>query len=254
MSGILPWLVSVLVLALQVILAVHAFRTGRAGWILLIVFFPVVGSLVYFFVGVWPELRAGRHLRAVGSGVRRRIDPMREVRQLRDRVAHAGTVANRVELARASRRAGMPAEAVATYRECLQGLYRDDPQVLAELCAVLYESGELAEAGEVMRSLVQRPGHLTPALRLLNARMLEDAGDTSAALAEYEMLSRVAAGEEARCRYALLLRRLGREAEARAAFQAMLRDARLGTRAFRRAEKEWIAAAERELKTMPPSA
>jgi hypothetical protein len=250
----LPWLVWAFSIALPVLLGIHALRTGRAGWIFLIVFFPLVGSLIYFFVEVLPELRAGQKLRTVGSGVQRKIDPMREVRQLRDRVAQAGTLANRVELARAYHRAGMTAEAIATYRECLQGLYRDDPQVLGELCAVLYDAGEMAEAREVMHSLMLRPGHVSPQLRLLNARMLEDAGETDAALAEYQLLSRVAAGEEARCRYGLLLQRTGREAEARAAFEGIVRDARQGTRAFRRSEKEWIATAERELKKLPSSA
>lgn len=250
----LHWLVWAFSIALPVVLGIHALRTGRGGWIFLIVFFPLVGSLIYFFVEVLPGLRAGQKLRTVGSGVQRKIDPMREVRQLRDRVAHAGTLANRMELARAYQRAGMTAEAIATFRECLQGLYRDDPQVLAELCAVLYEAGEMAEAREIMRSLMLRPGHVTPQLRLLNARMLEDAGETDAALAEYQLLSRVAAGEEARCRYALLLRRLGRDAEARAAFEGIVRDARQGTRAFRRSEKEWIATAERELRKLPASA
>ena len=242
------WLFWVLSIAFPVALAIHALRTGRGGWVFLIVFFPLVGGLVYLFVEVLPELRAGQKLRRVGSGVRSRVDPMREVRQLRDRVAQAGTVANRMELARACARAGMPDEAVAAYRECLQGIHRDDPQVLGELCAVLYDAGRTDEAREVMRALVLKPGHLSPALRLLNARMLEEAGETEAALAEYRLLSRVAAGEEARCRRALLLRRVGREAEARAEFEAILREARQGSRAFRRSEKEWIATAERELK------
>ncbi|HEX8274353.1 MAG TPA: hypothetical protein VF615_17075 [Longimicrobiaceae bacterium] len=250
-SGSLFWALSI---AFPVALAIHALRTGRGGWVFLIVFFPLVGGLIYLFVEVLPELRAGQKLRRVGSGVRSRVDPMREVRLLRERVAQAGTVANRMELARAYARAGMADEAAATYRECLQGIYRDDPQALGELCAVLYEAGRRDEAREVMRTLLGRPGHLSPALRLLNARMLEEAGVTDAALAEYQLLSRVAAGEEARCRYALLLRRVGREAEARAAFEAIVRDARGGSRAFRRAEKEWIATAERELKRTPGSA
>ncbi|MEW5931125.1 MAG: hypothetical protein AB1941_26975 [Gemmatimonadota bacterium] len=246
------WLFWALSIAFPVALAIHALRTGRGGWVFLIVFFPLLGGLVYLFVEVLPELRAGQKLRRVGSGVRSRVDPMREVRLLRERVAQAGTVANRVELARAYGRAGMADEAVATYRECLQGIHRDDPQVLGELCAVLRDAGRTDEAREVMRTLLQRPGHLSPALRLLNARMLEEASETDAALAEYQLLSRVAAGEEARCRYGLLLRRVGREAEARAAFEAIVRDARQGSRAFRRSEREWIATAERELKKPAP--
>ena len=51
------------VLALQVACAVHAARTGRggSGWIMVILFLPVVGSLAYVVMEVLPGSGAHRH-------------------------------------------------------------------------------------------------------------------------------------------------------------------------------------------------
>jgi hypothetical protein len=68
------------------------------------------------------------------------------------------------------------------------------------------------------------------------------------ALRAYAVLSRGAAGEEARCRYALLLKSLGRTGEAYALFDEMLRHARVSSGHYRREEKKWLDIARRELK------
>ena len=45
-----------LVVALQVYLAVHAYNTGRESWIFIIIFVPLVGSLIYLFVAWIPDI------------------------------------------------------------------------------------------------------------------------------------------------------------------------------------------------------
>lgn len=235
-------------LVIQIYFAVHAYRTGRTFWIFILIFFPFVGSAVYFFAEYLPSMRAGRvNLDDVGRRVVERINPAAEVRRLEDQVALNPSVDNRLQLAAAYLRAGRTDEGLALMRACMSGVHAEDPKVLSRAARALYEAGHLEEARDTLRRFFAaepRPAH---EMRVLQARMLEDAGETDAALRVYQALS-AGAGEEGRVRHGLLLRRLGRDAEADALFEQILRHARLSSGAYRKQEKEWIELARRALK------
>ena len=240
----LPWVVTV---SLQVFFAVHAARTGRYFWIFIIFFFPWVGFLVYFFVEFLPNLRARGTIESVSRDVARRINPAAEIRRLEDQVALSNTVNNRMELARAYLRAGRTDDAIRTYESCAQGIYATDPRLLYELSAAYYQNDQLAEARETFDKL-RRETNPTPDQLLLSARIHEDAGDLDAALREYQYLAGRATGEEARTRYALLLKQVGREGEAYEVFDQIVRHSRVSSSHYRKEQKEWIETAKRELK------
>ncbi|MDB4949283.1 MAG: repeat-containing protein [Gemmatimonadetes bacterium] len=248
-----PYL-GILSLVAQVLFAVHAVRTGRNNWLWILIVFPVVGPLVYLFAEYLPSQRASTgSLRAVSEDVIRRIHPAADIRRWQDQVALSPSLVNRMQLARAYARAGQSGEALAIYDACLQGHYATDPVLLWEMCRTHFENGALEQA----RDFYERLGRETAPSKeqqLLSARIHEAAGDTDAALAEYGVLSRQSAGEEARTRYALLLRRLGREDEAARIFNEVLRHARISSGVYRRAQKPWIAIAKAELKRREPAA
>ena len=246
-------LLSVASLAVQAFFAVHAVRTGRTNWLWLIVFFPVIGSLVYFFTEYWPSVRGGGRLRTVQAGVMRRINPEGEIRKWEDQVAHVPSLVNRMELARAYARAGRRREALEILVAAAQGHYATDPVLLWELCRTYHEDGQLAEA----RDAYERLGKVTQPSKeqqLVSARIREDEGDHEGALREYASLARQSAGDEARIRYALLLRRLGRDDEGMAIFHDVLRHARISSRVYRQAQKPWIDIARAEIKRREPAA
>lgn len=237
------WLVTV---ALQIFFAVHAVRNGKPLWLLLIFFFPMLGSLVYFFAEYLPSRRSGG-MGPAARGLARRLNPGAEIRRLEDQVAHNASVENRMLLARAFREGRRNGDAVAQLRACLGGVHGEDPKVLYELAAALHANGEFAEARAAFDRLRQVK---TPSREqmLLSARIHEDAGELDDAAREYAPLARHAAGEEARARYGLLLRRLGRHDEARTVFEEVLRHARMSPGFYRGENREWIAIAKRELK------
>jgi len=241
------------VLAAQVFFAVHALRQGKAWWLFILFFFPGLGVLVYFFAEYLPSVRSGG-LRSAGRTLARRLNPAAEVRRLEDEVALSNTVNNRLVLADAYLGAGRGEDAVALLRSCLQGIHEDDPRVLGALARASHATGHLDEARAAMDRLKAQGTMLTAGVQLLDARIFEDSGDVDGALRGYGALARGAAGEEARCRYALLLKRLGRDAEAYALFDEMLRHARVSSGHYRREEKEWLDIARRELKNRPATA
>jgi hypothetical protein len=98
------------------------------------------------------------------------------------------------------------------------------------------------------RLLAAAPNHKSGDARVYFARTLEALGDVNAALREYEILKSSYAGEEARCRYALLLKKTGSATRADQLFEEVLLNARRAPRYYRREQGEWIAIADKELR------
>lgn len=240
-------LLGILTLAVQVFFAVHAYRIGRPFWIFLILFFPWVGSLIYFVVEYLPSVRARRlNLDAAGRRVVERLSPAAEIRRLQEQVTVSPSVDHRLQLAAAYLRADRTDEGLALIRACMTGVHAEDPKVLSRAARALYEAGHLNEARDAMGRYLQAETRPAPEMRVLHARILEDAGETDAALAEYRGLT-ASAGEEGRARYGLLLRKVGREEEAAAVFDQIVRHARLSSSSYRKEQREWIDTARREL-------
>ena len=64
--------------------AVHAIRTGRQMYWLLILFsFPLLGSIVYFFAEYLPSSKAERSVKQVSNIAMQLLDPTRELREAR---------------------------------------------------------------------------------------------------------------------------------------------------------------------------
>jgi hypothetical protein len=84
---------------------------------------------------------------------------------------------------------------------------------------------------------------------LLYARALEDSGRTEDALAEYQAVATYYAGAEVRVRYGLLLEKTGRQAEAKTVLTEVLAQLKRAPKYVRRAQAEWIALAEKTLRS-----
>jgi hypothetical protein len=143
-------------------------------------------------------------------------------------------------------------DAIGIYRASLVGMYADDPPLLFELASALHAAGRLDEARATFEQLRANASLLSNDHLLLSARVYEDAGDLEGAAREYRaLLSRPVIGEEGRCRYALVLKQLGRAGEAHALFEEIVRHARLSPTHYRKAQKRWIDAAKKELAGEP---
>jgi hypothetical protein len=241
------YLPPLLIVAVQVFFAIHCVRNGKPAWLIIILFFPLVGSLVYLFLEFLPELRARGTVSSAAQKVRDRINPAAEIQRLEDQVAVSNSLNNRLALARVYQRVGRFDEAIAIYRTSLTGLYEDDPTVLSELAVALERSGRSAEARETFERLRTSASTLSTEQLLLSATIHESMDDPEGAAREYQsILQRPVIGEEARCRYALVLRQLGRTDEANALFDEILRHARLSPSHYRKAQKHWIDIAKQE--------
>jgi len=131
-----------MILAAEVLCVTHVVRTGRPfWWIYLIVFAPLVGTIVYLGVEILPGLYRGPTARQVASRVVRVFDPYREVREAWRRLELSPTVQNKTALAQEYLAAGQPQDAVALYRDVLSGIHATDPALMPGLARALFALG-----------------------------------------------------------------------------------------------------------------
>lgn len=239
-------------LALQILCAIHVVRSGRPlYWIWLLLIGSYIAVLIYVLVAVIPDLRNDPRSRKAAKQVLDTLDPQRRRRLIQQRLELADTVDNRRSLADECLRLGDYANAAELYRSMLKGIYATDPQFMLGLAQAEVGGGDYAAARATLDALIKaNPTFRSSEGHLLYARCLEELGEHDAALHEYEALSRSYPGEQARLRYARLLRKRDRIEDAHQVLTDMLRRAKLAPRYYRSKEREWLDAAQRELSTL----
>jgi hypothetical protein len=238
-----------LLLLAQIACAVHVVRSGRPYiWIYLVVFVPVVGMAAYLIAEVLPELVGSRPARRAASEMKRTIDPTRGLREAMRRAVMTPTIENKAALAEEYLRTGQPGNAAALYQETLTGIHATDPALMLGLARACFAQGDSSGAEAVLRQLREaNPDYHSPDGHLLFARSLETQGKIEQALSEYTALVNYYPGQEARCRYGMLLQRTGRPNEARRVFAEICHSLEYGPRHQRRAQREWYDIAKRAL-------
>jgi hypothetical protein len=243
-------ILGVVLLIIQLCFAYHALKTGRAYWWLFVIMgFPVVGSLLYYFVEVFPNSREARRAERAAQLIARSFDPDKSMRQHIANFEDCGSVDNRLRLAAACINRRMYRQAAELYRSSLTGVHENDPDIRFGLTNALLGGNEFKEAHAVAQGLREsHAAHRSAEVRLLAARALEGLGRFDEALAEYRVLADTSVGEEGRWRYGALLVRMGRTAEAGEIFRRMLRNAERMPAQYREAQDQWLALAREQTK------
>jgi hypothetical protein len=238
-----------IVLLIQLCFAYHALKTGRGYWWLFVIMaFPVMGCLLYYFIEVFPTSRESRSAQRAARAIARALDPDKPLRSRVADLEACGSVENRMALARECMEQSLYADAAALYRSCLSGVYETDPELRHGLAAALLMDDKHAQALEVAQRLrASHPSFRASDVALIVARALEGTNRLEEALKELGVLADTYPGEEGRWRYGELLRRLGRAGEAQDVFRRMLRNAERLPRHYRDAQKSWLDLARQSL-------
>jgi hypothetical protein len=232
---------------LDLLCVIHVYRSGRPyWWYLVIVGFPVFGAVAYLLFEVLPSSGGSR----VAKRVIKSIDPSADLKARIREVERCGSIANRAALADELISTGQFDDAVGLYKSCLVGQHEQDVALMFGL-AEAYFHGRDADNALVWldKVIAVEPWFQSGSAKLFRARALAGAGRDEEALTQYEAILDHYPGEEARCRYAALLARLGRlDAAERALTEAEKRCA-LNGRLYARDNREWISGARDDVET-----
>lgn len=237
----------ILTVAVQAFFIYHVIRTGRPSWwAYVILSFPVGGSLIYYFVEIFPNSREHRKARRTVRDIVRTIKPDAELKRRAEELEICGSMDNKMALAEECEAVGMYDEAANLYKSCLAGAYSHDPQIIFKLANAQLMREELNEVERLLGQLeTAHPVFKAQEVKLLKARWLEKT-DTSAALALYEELTPVYTGLEAKCRYATLLQSLGHQSQANEMFEEVIQHVKRFN-INHDVEREWIRFAKDSL-------
>jgi hypothetical protein len=239
-------IVSILI---QAAFVVHVIKTGRNQlWIWAIALLPGVGWLAYLVVEILPAAFGSRAARRAKAGMQRVIDPDRDLRRAQAEVQISGNVDARRRLADEQFERGQYDAAIETYQAGLKGIFEHDPVLLLGLAQAQFAKQNYgATRATLERLAAQNPEFKSADGQLLYARTLEAEDALDDAERQYSSIAPAYPGAEAKLRYALLLKRRGKIAEAQRMLRDLLDGAQLGPAHYRKAQGEWLDRARREL-------
>jgi hypothetical protein len=234
-------------------LVVHCIKTGRNTiWVYVLVitmtFLPFVGPAIYIGAELVPEWLGSRGSRRALRGIRTTLDPEGNLRRFENEMKVTGNVASRQKYADELVRLGRAKEAVPIYQTCLTGVFADDPKLLLGYAQAQFEAGDASGTRKTLDELIEKnPEFKSADGHLLYARALEMEGNLEKALSEYATLTEYFPGAEAGVRYARLLIRSDQGPLAQQTLKALLDRAKYAPAHYRKAQREWLDEAHREL-------
>jgi hypothetical protein len=242
--GILTFLV-------QFTCAAHVVRTDRSWlWIIPIVLLPWIGCATYLLLAVLPDaVRASRPIRRMSHDATSIADPGTSYRRKKRDMETIGSAQTKRVFADECIKRGQFQEAVDLYTSALEGAHSDDPALLHGLARARLLAGDGAGAQAAFESLKSiSPADFTADARLDLARALVLQGENDETKAQYESLVPTYPGEEARCRYALLLLQMGDAERAQRLFREIVDSMHGSPGYYRRRQREWLNIAKRNLR------
>lgn len=242
-SGHYPYYLTI---ALQIICVIHCIKRGRQGWIWIIVFLPVVGSLVYIFMEILPSSR----VRAPRIDMGAIVNPGGKIKKLEENLRFTDTFNNRVLLADAYLQTGQTDKAIELYESSLTGAFEENEHVIAQLIIAYYQSGRYADAIKIAGKIYKQPQFLRSQAHLFYAMSLENAGEVDKAEAEFKAMQGRYSYYEQRYHYGVFLRRNGRDADAEKVFATMLEEEAHLSAIERKSARPWCTKARTELKAI----
>jgi hypothetical protein len=183
-------------------------------------------------------------------GIKTTLDPEGALRKAENEMQVTGNVAARQKYADELVRLGRAAEALPIYRTSLTGVFAEDPKLLLGYAHAQFAAGDPAAARKTLEDLIRlNPSFKSPDGHLLFARALEGEGNMEKALEEYATLAGYYPGAEAGVRYAKLLKSAGQRPLAQQTLKALLDRAKYAPAHYRKAQREWLDEAHRELQS-----
>lgn len=242
-------IVSILVFLVQLVLIIHVLKTDRSRyWILMLLFMPFIGGIAYLVIEILPEFSSSITGQRAVRNVKKTLNPGAGLRHHEAAWEQSPNVDNGRRYAEALLDAGKTAEAEEIVNGALKGLFATEPTLLLIKARIQFEQDRPAEAVESLETLQDHnPDFRNAEGHLLYARALEANGQTEKATREYSAVSGYFPGVEARYRLALCLKSIGNVRASKDELDSIINDAKLAPPHFRKSQKTWLDAVNREL-------
>ncbi|MEL6926827.1 MAG: hypothetical protein AAFO94_22495, partial [Bacteroidota bacterium] len=166
------------VLILQAYCLYHAYKNDHAStWFVVIVFLPLVGSLLYLFTQVFNR----PNVEQITENVKQAVNQNYKIEKLQKESHFTDTIANRLKLADEYLSKRKFEQAIELYESCLEGYNRKDPYIKMKLIGAYYKSGDYNSVLRHGMYLKNDPSFKNSEARVAYAWSLFHKGDTDMA-------------------------------------------------------------------------
>lgn len=201
------------VLLLQAFCLYHAYRNNtQQMWYWLIIFFPVVGCVIYLYNSFYSR----HHIKNLAEGVKGVVNSNYRIEQLEKELRFSDTMKNRTNLADAYVKIGRYAEAIELYSASLQGFMADDPTLRMKLVHAHFLNRDYESAVRLGDQLGSEKSFKNAEERIAYAWALHHQGDTERATQVFDDMDRTFTNYPHRLEYCKFLLETGRRDEASA--------------------------------------
>ena len=238
-----------IIIGLQIYCAVHSYRRGTLNrWIFLIIFLPVIGSIIYIYSEVLSKRNSFRTIGKPTLDVGAVLNPGGKIKKLEEELRFTDTFANKVKLADAYLAAGFTDKAIDLYKASLTGAFAENEHVLAQLIVAYFEQQRYEEVIPIAKKLYKLPQFARSKAHMLYAMSLENTGNTEQAENEFKVMKGRYSYFEQRYQYGLFLMRQERYDDASQIFSDMLDEEQHLGSMEKKINRVWLSKAKDELR------
>jgi hypothetical protein len=235
-------------LILEALCAIHCLRRGtQQKWLWIIIFLPLIGSLIYIYSEILTNRSA---LRVPKLNVGAVLNPGAKLKKLEDDLRFTDTFANKVKLADAYLEAGFTDKAVDLYESSLTGAFAENEHVMAQLIVAYSNHGRYDEVIPIAKKLYKLPQFPRSKAHIGYAIALENTGQVDLAEAEFKAMKGRYSYFGPRYEYGMFLVRQGRDEDAHQVFTDILNEVPQLSAMERKTSKVWFAKTKDEVKKL----
>lgn len=145
---------------IAIFFAIHAVRSGQNNyWLFILLAFPFLGSVVYFFSVYLSNSRLQHQARKLTSSAVRALDPTREVREAQAAFDYSPTAQHEIRLAQALLATDQAQAALTHFEASLKGPFANDLDIRWGAAQAAYEAGQPQTALRHLQAIAQTNIH-----------------------------------------------------------------------------------------------
>ena len=201
----MPYIGASLHIFIALFFAVHAVRTGQNNyWLFILLAFPFLGSVVYFFAIFLPNSRLQRHARQLANSAVKALDPTREVREAQAAYDYSPTAQNEIRLAQAQLAVGDAQASLKHFEAAMTGPFAADQEIRWGAAQAAYEAGQPQVALQYLKTIAQTDvNYRAEPVGLLIAKSYAAMGDDDMARKSFDFVRELSGGFDVIAEYAI---------------------------------------------------
>ena len=234
-----------LTIALQGFCIYHAYRSrSQYYWFFLIIFLPVLGSLVYLFTQVFSE----KDINKVQDELVLLVNPTKKISDLEKKFQFNDSFENRVALGDAYLEGNFFDAAIEKYEESLNGVFKNDFYVISNLIKAYYAKNDYEMVIEYAQKIIDKKEFKLSKNQFLYALALEKIGKLDEAEENLKQINIRYSNYEERVFLGNFLLRRDKEDLAKEVFEEILLEAQYMTRPNKKLNRIWVQQAQEAIK------